>query len=180
MIVYHGSNSNFKKLRIAKELVKHESSQLNEGLGIYFSTNKKVAESYGKYLYTLEINNKYFVDFRNKSKCQAYIRGIVLEIQQKTDIDILRYINLDTLLYYIHSGNVAISGTCREIYLILDSDEYFYSLPKIKIDRVFQILRTYDSKHLYAYMFNYHIKDIGVIKKVTDDIVKIVNKEIVG
>ena len=32
MIVYHGSNSNFKSLRISKSLVKHNSTLLNEGL----------------------------------------------------------------------------------------------------------------------------------------------------
>ena len=48
MIVYHGSNSNFKSLRISKSLVKHNSTLLNEGLGIYFSTDKEVARSYGK------------------------------------------------------------------------------------------------------------------------------------
>lgn len=36
MLVYHGSNSNFRTLRISKSLVKHDSTLENEGLGIYF------------------------------------------------------------------------------------------------------------------------------------------------
>ena len=45
MIVYHGSDSNFRKLRIAKELVKNSSTMLNEGMGIYFFTNKEQTQS---------------------------------------------------------------------------------------------------------------------------------------
>ena len=59
MVVYHGSNSNFKKLRISKDLVKRESTKTNEGMGIYFTTDKEIARSYGKYIYTIEINDKY-------------------------------------------------------------------------------------------------------------------------
>lgn len=66
MIAYHGSNRNFKKLRISKQLVQRTSTELNEGIGIYFSTNKRVAESYGNYVYILEINDKYFKDFRKR------------------------------------------------------------------------------------------------------------------
>lgn len=65
MIVYHGSNSNFKKLRIAKSLVKHQSTLENEGLGIYFTTDKEIARSYGKWIYSLEIPDD-MIDFRNK------------------------------------------------------------------------------------------------------------------
>ena len=43
MRVYHGSSHNFKKLRIDKHLVNYESTLLNEGLGIYFSTDFEIA-----------------------------------------------------------------------------------------------------------------------------------------
>lgn len=177
MIVYHGSNSNFKKLRISSSLVKHESTKTNEGLGIYFSTNKEVARSYGKYIYTLEINDKYFIDFRGRTKCRLYVAKLAQSIYKELKIDILKYFSLEAITDRMYWGGLAISGVGHEVYMLLDSNEYWYSLPKTKIDRVYQILRAYDKKHLYAYMFNYHIKDIGVIKNVSEDVVRIINKE---
>lgn len=178
MIVYHGSNSNFKKLRISSSLVKHESTKTNEGLGIYFSTNKEVARSYGKYIYTLEINDNYFVDFRNKAKCRLYVITLTKSIYSETKIDILKYFDINDLVNRMYWGGQSISGVGREIYMLLDSNENWYmSTPISKIERIYQILRAYDKKHLYAYMFNYHIKDIGVIKNVDDNIVRIINKE---
>ena len=177
MIVYHGSNSNFKKLRISSSLVQHESTKTNEGLGIYFSTDKEVARSYGKYIYILEINDKYFVDFRNRTKCRLYVAKLAQSIYKELKVDILEYINIEETADRMYWGGLAISGVGREVYMLLDSNENFYQLPTTKIERIYQILRAYDKKHLYAYMFNYHIKNIGVIKKVDDNIVKIINKE---
>lgn len=177
MIVYHGSNSNFKKLRISSSLVQHESTKTNEGLGIYFSTDKEVARSYGKYIYTLEINDKYFVDFRNRTKCRLYVAKLAQSIYKELKVDILEYINIEETADRMYWGGLAISGVGREVYMLLDSNENFYQLPTTKIERIYQILRAYDKKHLYAYMFNYHIKNIGVIKNVDDSIVRIINKE---
>lgn len=178
MIVYHGSNSNFKKLRISSSLVQHESTKTNEGLGIYFSTDKEVARSYGKYIYTLAINDKYFVDFRNRTKCKVYVAKLAQSIYKELKVDILEYINIEETADRMYFGGLAISGVGREAYMLLDSNEKWYiSTPSYKIERIYQILRAYDKKHLYAYMFNYHIKNIGVIKKVDDNIVKILNKE---
>lgn len=84
MIVYHGSNSNFRTLRISKNLVNHKSTITNEGLGIYFSTNLDVAKSYGKYIYTLEINDKVLIDFRSRGNCRRYLAklaNIFIKIQ---------------------------------------------------------------------------------------------------
>lgn len=177
MIVYHGSNSNFKKLRIAKELVQRESTKTNEGMGIYFSTNKEVARSYGKYIYTLEINDKYFLDFRARGRCRIYVGKIAQKIYKELKIDILDYISLEDTADRMYWGGLAISRVGREIYMLLDSNEKFYKLPQYKIERVYQILRGVDRKPPKAYMFKYHIENIGVIKDVSDGIVRIINKE---
>ena len=177
MIVYHGSNANFKQLRISSSLVKRESTKTNEGMGIYFSTNKEVAKSYGKYLYTLEINDKYFKDFRRRTICRLHIAEVAKKIYKELKIDILEYINMQEISERMYWGGQAICSVGREIYLLLDSNEKWYKLHQYKIDRVYQILRAYDKKSLKVYMFNYHIKDIGVIKDVSEDVVRIVNKE---
>lgn len=178
MIAYHGSNSNFKKLRIAKELIRRESTKTNEGMGIYFSTDKEVARSYGKYLYTLEINDKYFVDFRARGKCRLYLGKLAQKIYKELKIDILDYISLEETADRMYWGGLAISRVGREVYMLLDSNEKFYrEVPQSKISRIYQILRAYDKKNLYAYMFRYHIKNIGVLKTVDEKVVRIVSKE---
>lgn len=178
MIVYHGSNSNFKKLRIAKELVQRESTKTNEGMGIYFSTDIEVAKSYGKYLYTLEINDKYFKDFRRRTICRLHIVSIANLIYKKLNIDILDYINMQELAERMYWGGQAICSVGQEIYMLLDSNEKWYrDVCKTKIERTYQMLRVYDKKSLKAYMFNYHIKNIGVIKDISEDVVRIIDKK---
>lgn len=179
MIVYHGSNSNFKHLRISDSLRKYESTKNNEGCGIYFSTNKAVAESYGKYLYTLEINDKYFIDFRSRTKCRLYVANIAKRIYKQTSVDILDYFNMHSLTDYMYFGGIAITNVGHEIYMLLYSNEAWYKLPQYKIEKVYQMLRGADRKPPKAFMFNYHIKDIGVIKDVSDDVVRIVDKKAV-
>lgn len=177
MIVYHGSNSRFKQLRIAKNLVKSNSSLLNEGMGIYFSLDKSVAYSYGKYLYTLELNDEYVIDFRKLTACKQYIANVCNYIKDKEGIYINRYFDALSIADYIHYGNVAIYQTCNEIKLMLDSCEAWYNLDTNKINKVLKLLDKYDKEHLTAYLFNYNIKNIGIIKKINPDIVRIMNCE---
>ncbi len=177
MIVYHGSNSCFKNLRIHKSLVKSSATALNEGLGIYFSLDKNVASSYGRYLYTLEINDKYVKDFRVKSVCKKYVADLVKYIYSKEKVDISKYFDINNLVEYIHAGNIAVSGISREVYMLLDSNEYWYNLEQDKIERIYKILEKYDKNNLTAYLFNYNIPNIGVIKKIDTDIVRIISRE---
>ena len=149
MIVYHGSNSRFEKLRIHKDLVKHNSTMLNEGLGIYFSTDIEVARSYGKYMYTLELNDRYVRDFRNKRVCKKYVVGLCKHIYDKEKIDISRYFDSSNLVNYMHLGGVAIYRAGREVYMLLDSNEHWYRVDNKKIERVYKLLERYDKNNLY-------------------------------
>lgn len=176
MIVYHGSNSNFKSLRISKSLVKHSSSLLNEGLGIYFSFDRKVAESYGKYLYTLEINDKLLLDFRKRSVCRLYIASMAKEIYKKTKLDILYYINMNEIAERIYYGEQCICILGDEIANILDStDSWYFSTTEKQRIEVYKMLRHMDKDKLHVYLFNYNIKNIGIIKDL--NAVRIINKE---
>lgn len=177
MIAYHGSNRNFKKLRISKQLVQRTSTELNEGIGIYFSTNKRVAESYGNYVYILEINDKYFKDFRKKSTCITHIKKLVSYVYKKTGVNIQNFIELNTTINYMHFGGISIYNLSKELGLLLDSSEEWYrSLSQTKRNQVLSALRQYDKEQSIAYMFNYSIKNIGVIKRISDDIVVIRDK----
>lgn len=178
MIVYHGSNSCFQKLRIHKDLVKSSGTLLNEGMGIYFSLDKEVCKSYGKYLYTLEINNNSLIDFRSKAECRKYILQIAKVVNSMTKIDILNYFNAQGVIDYLYLGNTAISGAGREIQLLLDSNENWYCKnTESQIEKVYKILDNFDKKYLNAYLFNYNIKDVGVIKKVDPNVVRILRRE---
>lgn len=181
MIVYHGSNSRFRTLKISKSLVKYESTKSNEGIGIYFSTDKNIADSYGKYVYTLEINDNYFVDYRNKSNCIKYVKSICSYIKSKEKVDINNYIDTNKLADYLYFGGIAFIGACKEVYLLLDSNEQWYNdIDEKKQQRIYKLLSTYDKNHLVSYMFNYNIKNIGVIKKLQvngEDVVRILDIE---
>lgn len=177
MIAYHGSNHNFKTFKISESLVNRESTRVNEGIGIYFTTDINIAKSYGKYLYTIEINENYFIDFRKKRNCQLYLSKLRNYVKEKTKIDICKYIDLNSVVDYAYFGGIAIWGIPREIELLLDSNEAWYRLSESTINKVYGLLKCYSKKNLKAYMFNYSIKDTGVIKDASSDVVKIVKKE---
>lgn len=178
MIVYHGSNSNFKKLRISKSLVKHDSTMDNEGLGIYFSTDRSVAESYGKYIYTLEINDDYFIDFRKKEKCSFYIRRVINTVYKQTGIKINNYFSAADFINRMYWGGQPIFTVGKDIAEILDNtDEFYMEFSEAKRDSIYRILRKIDKECIKVYMFNYHIKNIGVIKTTDENVVRIMSKE---
>lgn len=181
MIVYHGSNSRFSHLRIAKSLVKNDSTMINEGLGIYFSTDREVAESYGKYLYTLDVNDDYLVDYRKAIPVTEMLNFLVERVQTRYDVNIRKYFSKYEMIDRIKNGAQKICDVGHEIVRILDnSEEFYFAYSQTKRESIYRLLRSYDNfkkQPIKAYMFTYHIPNIGVIKDVSDDVVKIVNVE---
>ena len=106
-----------------------------------------------------------------------YVNSLFSKINKETKIRIANYTNPLEIAERLYLGGLSISGVGREVYMLLDSNERFYQLPKYKIERIYQMLRACDRKPPKVYMFNYHIKNIGLIKDVSDDVVRIVNKE---
>ena len=176
MIVYHGSERIFKQLKISPSLTRSRSTFTNEGPGIYFSTDRRVAEDYGRWIYVLDINDKAFVDYRNKSNCMRYVFGIRNELLEKTGIDIGKMWNIAETADRMYLGGLAVTGVGREIALMLDSFEEWHRLSKTKRETILRILRRYD-KSQKVYMFNGCIKDCGVIKDVSDNVVRILRRE---
>lgn len=181
MIVYHGSNRRFRKLRVSKELVSREFSELNEGLGIYISLNKSVAASYGKYIYTLEVNDKKLLDFRKKRVCKAYIYEVMREIFKITGFPFIVTPNdVNMIAENIYAGAVAVSGLPRELELLFDSKERWYEYSKTKREQIVRTARRFCKETQQAYLFNYNIPNIGIIKDTSEDVVKIVSCETLG
>ena len=175
MIVYHGSKHNFKTLRIRKDLTKNSTKE-NEGYGIYFSLDKSVAQSYGQYLYTIEIADKWFVDMRRRDVCRAYVNKLSRDLYQAFGFRLERYVNVATLVDYIQHGGIAVSGIGREVELLLDSSEDFYLGPGRKSQKIFAWLNKWAGVPK-AYLFTYHIKDCGIIRDVSPEVARIISKE---
>lgn len=178
MLVYHGSDSNFKNLRISKSLVKHQSTLENEGLGIYFSTDREVARSYGKYIYSLYVNDSYLLDFRKKSVCVSYMTKIIGYVRAKSGIDIRRIIDVNPTISRMYLGGTAISRVGQELKLVLDSSEYFWcGLNEKQRGAIIKALGYCDRHCPVAYLFNYSIKNTGIVKSVDENVVIIYKKE---
>lgn len=175
MIAYHGSNHNFKTLRIRKDLTRKASVD-NEGYGIYFSTDKSVALSYGKYLYTLEINDSVLCDMRSVRVCMAYVKSLENDLYKCYGVRLSRYTDLPMVARYLAEGRVAISGIGREIHNILDSVYNFYMDYGTRCESIWRFLESWNGIPK-AYMFTYRIKDSGIIRDVSPDVVRIVSKE---
>lgn len=178
MIVYHGSNSNFNRLKISKKLVKNESTLLNEGYGIYFSLDKNVAMSYGKFLYTLEINNKYIRNYKTLNSCKKLVKNILDEVENITKKSIKKYIDVNAIANNLFKVNLGFNNLGKELELILDNNFNFYNNYSNSVrNNIYRKIRITIKKTLKAYIFNYHISNIGIIKDVNPEIVKIINKE---
>ncbi len=164
MLVYHGSNHNFRKLRIRKDLTS-ESSMLNEGHGIYFSTDESIAASYGKYLYAIYIC-EHILDFRIRETCKTYLLHIQALIYPNTGIMLHDFCDLEMITDCINSGKIAISDIGKQLQLQLYQNNAFNKLETKCISRVDSLLAMCDRNCPPVYLFPYHIKDCGIIKQV--------------
>lgn len=180
MIVYHGSDHNFKTLRIGKSLCDKRSTVENEGYGIYFSTDRSVAESYGRYIYTLEINDKYLIDFRKRYICSKYVNAMVAYAEAKSGTEVSKYLRVfyNDLVTRMMCGGQCLATLHNEIKELLGSDEsWYFAYSDTKKNKAYSAMKAFSKENLKAYMFMYHIPNIGVLKDVSDNIVRIINKE---
>lgn len=176
MIVYHGSNHKFSRLQIRTKLSSSASLE-NQGAGIYFSTNKDVACSYGEILYTLEVNQDYLIDFCIMSSVRSYLNRVRKEVYWKTRLDIAEYISCTQLSQWIVEGRISPVCICREISLLLDSEEKFHSLPISIVEKSGVILSKFDKTHQKVYLYPDTIPGVGVAKTASEKIIRIVDRE---
>lgn len=182
VVVYHGSDHNFKKLKISSDLVARRSTKDNEGLGIYFSSDRSVAESYGKYVYILLINSEYLWDFRKRIDCVRYLNSMIKTVKDRTRINITSLgIGYSDIIDRMVFGGQRISMLGEEIARSLElNNDWKLNVPQYRKEQVRSILKHYDKKVLKAYFFRYHIDNVGVLKAVDESVVRIINKESTG
>lgn len=177
MIVYHGSNHNFTKLKISSALCRSESTRVNEGYGIYFSLDREVASKYGKYLYTLNVS-KDIVDLRSLGGAGKFVSFLFTDILSHTGIMLNNIIDVMKIARSIQTAKISVDRLPNEIKNLLESDYKTYSLLGDKgIQKVYVQARKSMKNVLKAYMFTYNIPNVGVIKDVSADVVQIVKKE---
>lgn len=181
MIVYHGSNSNFSKLRICSKFSKVDESSLLEGYGIYFSLNRSVAESYGKILYTLDINDRYFKSYTKLNSCIRLVDYILDMAEIATNIEIKKYVDVKLIGTNLYNCNLGFYNLSRELELVLVNNYEFYNRNNItNINKALTRIRVVSRSLLKAYAFNSNSRfTIGVIKDVKPEVVRIVRKELV-
>ena len=184
MLVYHGSDRNFSKLRISESLLNDNIPK--EGLGIYFSTDIEVAKSYGKYIYTLDINHGYLIDFRKRTPCRLYLENMAKSIYKETGVNIFDYFDYYSIISGVYSSHMSVDSISKYITLWLGNNESFNQLPVSKIEKIYRLIRKYTKDNLKIYFFNESAKGNryknttkidGVIKDVSEGVVRIVNKK---
>lgn len=80
MILFHGSNKTYDKFRIDKDLCKHDPiTVLSEGMGVYLTDNRHIAEHYGKILYTVDTRESSVLDINNFKN----VYNIILDLNKK-------------------------------------------------------------------------------------------------
>lgn len=176
MIVYHGSNHKFSNLQIKKRLSSPASLE-NQGPGIYFSTVRDVACSYGEILYTLDVNTDYLIDFNIMSSVRGYLNRVRKEVYWKTRLDIADHISCTELSQNIVEGIISPVCICREVSLLLDASEKFHSLPESIIEKSGSILSKFDKNHQKVYLYPDNILGVGVSKTSNEKVIKIVDRE---
>jgi len=101
--VYHGSNVKFNKIEPKYMMTDESNSQ--EGVGIYFARDKKVAQDYGKYVYEADINIDNFWDSRE------YVDEYISEKQFIKLMNELFKLNEEEIFYLVTDYGAEIGNT---------------------------------------------------------------------
>lgn len=176
MIGYHGTSHYIRKIRIAPKLSSNASKD-NEGVGCYFFTDsKEKAAQYGRYVYTLEIDDP-VPDFRKTETAMAYLEDMRQYIKSRIDLDISCFISFSLIVDYIVDGRIAVRDIGKEVWLHLDSSEPFYKVAGIKkAEKIQQLIKRYENQHLpNAWLFSASITNVGIVRK--ESAVRIIRME---
>lgn len=173
MIVYHGTNHRFKKLKISNKLSNPESLR-NEGKGIYFSDDINVAKYYGKTVYEITITP---LNFRKITVCRQFIKKLVSYVKTNTKVDIYPYI--EDIATQIYNNNCCVANLSENIELILDNNQKYYEEHTLtKQKKVKSCIKKYCKTNIKAYFFGGKSSNIGIIKDLSsiESVTKITEK----
>ncbi|AMN31101.1 hypothetical protein [Clostridium perfringens] len=121
MLLMHGSNKIFKQFEISEGLIQHNKQNLVEGIGIYMTKNKKVASSYGQYVYVIKVDDEYIIDFTDKSVIYRFVETL----SDKINVELPKYMDIEYWIEGILEGEISIMQGFEEIKNNLLSNDYF-------------------------------------------------------
>ncbi len=93
--IYHGDN--YKTTKLSPKLMMQESSNAQEGIGIYFGT-LEVASNYGKNIVSLDVDKSTFINSRDLVVDNKYLFSNVFKICKE-----LNKIDPESMFYLISS-----------------------------------------------------------------------------
>lgn len=166
MILYHGSSHRFSKpdMRAIKKYC-GDSSRNNEGYGLYCSTDIDVARSYGKYTYIMEVDDKHVIDFSKMTNCKFILKKLIINVRNKTGIDITPFIDAMYICSGIQQGKIGVAFIGDYIRVILDNSEKFYVRYGKYVDNVLNALTDFDNKCVpKIYKVQCNVRNVVIIK----------------
>ena len=128
--LYHGDNFGLKEVN--GNYSRMNSGNNQEGIGIYFSTDKNVADSYGKFIYEITIDNTKLLKSRESWKKQLsinYLEKLLKELLKTDNKGELWYLftdygydidnNKDAIKYCVQVANDMCDNEVRNIQIEL-------------------------------------------------------------
>ena len=178
MIVYCSSDMLDRQLKIPLSLKHDDIEQLKEGLGVYFSLKKSDVMHSGKFVYTVELNDRAIIDFRKRSVIENYLMKMITDVAVKYKVDLLRYFTLPEMVDNIDSGCISIDNLANSIvYIITHNEQLVKSMTAQTLSEMCNYIKFFKTHNAHAYFFKDKNKNIGVIKNTRPEIAKIVKVE---
>lgn len=122
ILVYHGSRSLFEQFVIDPNLAITREDYLVEGFGIYLTENQQLAKDIGQYTYEVSIDESDLTDMTDRHVVETLIRNTLNTVNRL----LVQYVNLDTLVNGIVTGDLSVTKLQEELISQLDSNEKFY------------------------------------------------------
>lgn len=154
--VYHGSVHKFTAFEIKEEFVERGVHNLAEGLGVYMTENEDMATGYGPYVYSIKISENSVTDFTKRETIELLLKDISSDI----GIELSGYLDLESIVLGVLSGNISVTKFYKEISDWLDSDASFY---EEYADRI-----TYEDDCLFKELELSFFKNVKSILKYYD------------
>lgn len=185
MVVYHGSDHEFDKLKICCD---EDWSRDGHWPGVYFTDRPSEAFRYGKYIYEIEIPNGRVANWCSKAWRREYYEKFVKWMRKKsgfyvdlaarfycwqhrpctTDPDVF----LDEVLLYVCKDDVDGFGYELLMEFIEDVDAPYSAIDDVTLRAYRECASGFDEAHEYpAFWFLRNREDHkGVIRKLSEDI----------
>jgi len=114
MRLYHGSNEVFKRFKISEELARNDwETILPEGLGVYMTSDKNIARSYGDIIYNIECIGGVY-DFSKAKQAKKIVQRFLLEFDYKEVL--INKIDSNASFEGVEDGDISIVGLITEIW----------------------------------------------------------------